>query len=153
MAGNSDNCENRSKPPLPCIEVLQQTLADPEDAFRMAVNRMGDQTRLAREFSKNRSLLSTLCLLRGSGQPNLLGEPRSAAFRLGLLTVFQSIVWAVVIVAAGWTLSGTEYRESVSNWPLAGWFASVMLPMVLLNGGSAKAECAWVRHRFGFSKR
>ena len=134
------------------IESLQRGGMGAEQAFRAAVDRMGDQTRLAKEFAKNRSLLSTLCLIEGGNAMNDSRQPLLRSVKLGGLIIVQSLIWAAVMLAVSSELGDTQSKDTIVQWLTAGWFASFMLPVSLMEGGSVKAECAWIRRRLGFGR-
>ncbi len=150
---NEDERRAELEDHLSCeIEALQKGGLTTEQAYRAAIDHMGEQTRLAKEFAKNRSLLSTLCLIEGEHMRDDSNRPLMRSAKLGGVIIGQSIVWAVVMLAVSAELSDTQLKPIVIQWLTAGWFASFMLPVVLMEGGSVKAECAWIARRLGLGK-
>ena len=134
------------------IEVLKRGGMGVEQAFHAAIDRMGDQTRLAKEFAKNRSLQSTLCLIEGGNAMTDSKKPLLRSAKLGGLIIVQALIWAAVMMAVSWELGDTQTKDTVILWLTAGWFASSMLPVALMDSEMVKAECAWIRRRLGFGR-
>ena len=150
---NEDERRAELEDHLSChIAALREGGMPVEQAYRAAIDRMGDQARLAKEFAKNRSLLSTLCLVEGESMIDDSNRPLKRSAKLAGVILGQSIIWATVMMAVSAELSETQLRPVVMQWLTAGWFASFMLPVVLMEGGSVKAECAWIMWCLGLGK-
>jgi ABC-type multidrug transport system fused ATPase/permease subunit len=97
------------------VERLQAQGLTQEQAFRAAIERLGETTSLAGEYAKNHNLLNKICVFENTvlkvADNTVDGENKMPISSKIIIT--QSILWAVAILASAIVLTDTEQAYQV----------------------------------------
>ncbi len=108
---DSDDLRAELKDHLYCeIESLRDQGLSEEQAFRLAVQKLGDPTELVSEYRENRRLLSVFCKAADPSL-NVYSQQRSniMTYRQNVKRILtQSLLWATAIVTSGLLLGEAE---------------------------------------------
>ena len=124
--------------------LLDEGLA-PADAAEAAIENMGSVEALVREYAKDRSLLGRL-FIHFEARHAAAATSHMTPLQIAALTIGVSLFWAGAMLLTG-RLVGEAIKDDVVSVLLIGWVATWMLPVALLDLGSARCEWRWFRRR------
>jgi len=137
---SSDSIKNTNidelKDHLHCqIESFLEQGQNPQQAFKLAINKMGEIDMLADEYSKNRTFLNKLCAFEYGTVGNKANQPANVKS----LIIQQSILWAAAMLATSLLIADKQQAMSV--------IFTVLLPLSFVNVISLKTNSAAKEYR------
>ncbi|MBT8145332.1 MAG: hypothetical protein KJN90_00680 [Gammaproteobacteria bacterium] len=134
------------------IEALQQDGLTDEQAFNMAIRKLGEPTELVTEYRDNRRVLSVFCR---SDNPSLTdySQQRSniMSYRQNVKRILsQAILWATAIIASGLLLG--EAEQYFNFMLLLTVLAVVSIGIDPGYREAARVECLYFKKLFSFRK-
>ncbi|MEL7369835.1 MAG: permease prefix domain 1-containing protein [Myxococcota bacterium] len=111
-----------------------------EDAFRAALEDMGDRSMLQTELKKNRSWLARLC----AAERRWLHVPQTASIQRAAkrMLIGNAILWAAAQLAVAWLTAGSETSAYTSSVLTLLWLGSTMVIRSALRDIGRDAELA-----------
>ena len=122
------------------IEQLQEQGKNDKDAFKLAIEKMGEADMLSNEYEKNRTFLQKLCAFE-YGTVADLAKPTVSKKSV---IIQQSILWAAAIIGTSLLIEDKEQARSV--------IFNVLIPLSVANIISVKTntfnkECRFIKSK------